>query len=690
MLLIEDKHMKKIKGVSLTDGLNRKNHDFPLDLILNTYENSWKDAGPSYFNHDISKLIGWSYTIGIYIEPGKTYVLNEIAIPENDEENESLVKNGRAYLYSKCCEGRKEEYDVLKEMLSDKLTDQSIPASINCVAYYDMKIISKVFTKLDVDSDGLIDLRLLTPVLPGVYRKGKYLLFAHRYFRRNCCLLNSLNDEFLRRLQNLQNSNLNVKIALDLDMIGLAGSEREELEYQYWWGPKFNDDLSSIPDGITRHNNENYSSLSNICFTEFGWYEQDGRRTFECEEVVDIHNIECEDIEYCGCRFVHSMLNPTTCVPNHLDGAIRAYTDELMLERLGQNIAQSERNTKYTKLWRIDNDMPVDLWKELIAHYYRDNMLVGEYFNGEDGTLTMMVSEEDNDLDKRTHSNKYIPTNMNSNDGLRLLFHYEALYDMKKDLEVQIDSNAFCIMNGEKVRVIESETITIIKLIKSYGAKISMPEIARIGCEDMILNFPTFVCRNIKAAQVVQNAIAELCKIWAVKKNDRLISYSIAVNYDNEAVFVSFAGHVSDFAIIFEKIGTSFPGNSGLKKWIEDLYRENNKFSRSCSQRPDIFDIASNYGGLRFKRSLVPKKYQKAIVFEDKCLKVKCKGSKEMVEELQKNGIGMSPIFRINETLCSKCKEDYRLCTCIKYIDDMYEEIQKCELIDIAWANRFA
>lgn len=57
----------------------------------------------------------------------------------------------------------------------------------------------------------------------------------------------------MSRIEQVDRTTSSVKVAIDLDCIGLAGTEHEELEYQYWWGPKFNDDLNSIPLGVTVH-----------------------------------------------------------------------------------------------------------------------------------------------------------------------------------------------------------------------------------------------------------------------------------------------------------------------------------------------------------------------------------------------------------------------------------------------------
>ncbi|WP_373485859.1 hypothetical protein [Acetobacterium malicum] len=682
--------MLTTRGVAMSDGLNRKNHYFSLNAIINAYEAAWKQGTPSNLNHDSTKLIGWNCITGIFMEPGKAYVTNEMSIPETKKEHDTLMKKNMDYLYKKYYIDRKEKYDELKLMLADKLTDKSRPALISCVAYEEENILFKVFPEIKKEMNkGLIDINLMTPVYPGIFKKGEYLIFAHRYFRRNCFVLNSLNEEFLQRLQDLQTSGLKVQIALDINMIGLLGTENAELEYQYWWGPKFNEDLFSIPTGVTRHSNEHYDNLfTNLCFTEFGWYVQDGRQTFECEEVSDQPNIKDSDSEYYGCRFVHSMLNPITNLPNHLDGAIRAYTDEKMLERLDISIDKTERDTWYTKLWRIDNDMSVSLWKELITHYYRDNMLIGEYFSAEDEEYTKIVLE-DKAEDEITPLQKYIPVDMNINDGIRIYYRYMPAIDINEEYDVVLKSNEFLVYEERRIRVMESETITILKLLKRYGLNIRIPATARIGHEDMVFNFPTFMCKNADKAKIVQKVIADLCKVWSDRNDNRLISYSIATNYENEAIYFSFAGHVSDFKSIFARVGTTFPQKDAVNKWIEVLYNENNKFP-IATQHPKISDIMTDSSHLRFRRALVPTEYLQEIKMEDKFLTADFIVKKETAEELIKNKIGIAPIYHIEKTKCMSCQKDYISCDCVKFIDDISEEIQKFKLIGAAWTNRLA
>mgnify|MGYP005831289865 CR=1 FL=1 len=92
------------------------------------------------------------------------------------------------------------------------------------------------------------------------------------------------------------------------------------------------------------------------------------------------------------------MINDVTNRPYHLDGAIRAYTMEKMVQRLDVDIKHSGRDTQYTKIWRIDGDIEIALWKELITHYYRDNMQIGEYFGGVDSKINLSHTKHINGI----------------------------------------------------------------------------------------------------------------------------------------------------------------------------------------------------------------------------------------------------------------------------------------------------
>lgn len=285
--------MKRYRGIAITDGMNRYNELFPFTAMLKAYNESDPIGLPSNYSHDNTRMAGWSFLTGIFFEPGKAYLTDELFIPENKTDKEKLKMRLAHHANKRYVEEHKDEIEELKHLLGSNLSKNASIAPINGVAFYDKGILYKLFPELKPkDRKGLIELKELTAVGPGIYRRGKFIMFAHTYFRRNCALVNSLNTHFLSLLQSIDKPELTIRIKLDPDLIGLYGTTTETREYQYWWGPKFNDDLTKIKLGVARYKNEAYDNVfTNIDFTEFGWYEQDGQKTLECEEVEDRENI---------------------------------------------------------------------------------------------------------------------------------------------------------------------------------------------------------------------------------------------------------------------------------------------------------------------------------------------------------------------------------------------------------------
>ena len=141
--------------------------------------------------HDRTKPIGYTMLTGIYMEPGK------------------------AYDYKIFCEEHKKELDTLIEKLGDVLSDKFRVAPVGqAVAIKDKDIVYRFFPKWsETIKDGLADVWNLEPIctknesrekgflVPGVYQKEGYLLFAHQFFRRSLSILNTTNEEFLIHLK---------------------------------------------------------------------------------------------------------------------------------------------------------------------------------------------------------------------------------------------------------------------------------------------------------------------------------------------------------------------------------------------------------------------------------------------------------------------------------------------------------
>lgn len=700
--------MEVYQGVAMTDGINRKNHVFPLSTIIKVYRDSWHTAIPMNLGHDRTKPIGYSMLTGVYMEPGKAYVTNASALMDTKEEHEMMRKMIKCYDYKIFCEDHKNELDVLVEKLGNVLSDNFRVAPVGqAVAISDKGIVYRLFPELSgTIKDGLIDVRDVEPVytkdqngekgglVPGVYHKGGYLLFAHQFFRRSLSILNSTNEKFFNTFEKLRDvSSVELRLALDMDMIGLVGTENTELEYQYIRGPYFNDDLTSIPEGVTCYENEHYDNLfSNLLSTQFYWHLQDRKRTFECEELCDRENVSFDDGESMlwGCRYVHSMINPSTGLPIHLDGAIRLYNDEQILKRIDSktDISKYGKDSEYIKLWRVDNAFSISMWKELISSFYRENALIGEYFGGVDEKYDQIKKESNEHNSVVRKPNDFASIELEEGDGARIYFRYDKKFDIAEGRHIEVyNKDSFLHKDGEKIKILDADTVTLLKYLKRKGLNVRIPVTSLIDFNDMIYNFPTLQCISLDVADVVLTAINDLSQIWVKHGDDRLLSFGIMVNLAEESGHISFAGHVSDFVKLF----ASIPKMSAIAfdEWIEAVYQANNTFKLG-NDHPNKFHLIHG-DVVCFKRFIIhPDKIEKMWI-EDGVVNARFKITKEEESELLQHKIASAPFYKIHQDRCAKCGKDYAQCACVKFIDeDVSDEVVKADLLGLIWTNRNA
>ena len=680
--------MITFSGIVATDQPNRYNEIFPLQAMFNSYSSQWNDILPSFANHDHTKSIGYSRISGIFLQPKIAYLLNEMSFGENDEDYSRIKKYNYNYLYKKCINDNKEKYELLEKNLQDYIIDNAIRYWVNSVFIYNEGIVGRVFPNLkeSIDDKGLIDIKILHPVLPGIYSYNGYLLFAHRYYRRNCSYLNTLNTSFLERIERIadEDKTLDIKIAIDFDCIGLLGTEHSEFEYQYWWGPKFNNSLKDIPLGVTRHSNEHYNELmSNIRFMDFGWYKQDKKHTFECEEITDIPNLRIDGVEMFGCRFVHSMVDNVSGFPTHLDGAIRAYDTEKMVKRIDISIKDCERDTKYTKLWRIDGALTIEKWKELITHYYRDNMMPGEYFGGNDEQITEIKKQKSDNEDK-TSLKDFVPCDINSGDGLRILFSFQDTEKMDEQFDIIISSTFSLYFKDTPQKCVEIETIDLYKDLTRRGYNVCFNEMSIIDFGDMVYNYPVFYCRNQEIASDLMQSLSEFCRTWTDRRDNRVISFTIRVNYTSRMGNYSFLGHVDDFADYFVSNYSFIPTEDDIYEWLQNTYTFISKKSENKSAIQP-FDIIFNNSFLTTKRKYISQ--NKISVHSDGGFELLLLD--EEIKIVEENQIIPATVLLVKKQDCSKCNDNYMNCSCVKYLDnDISTIITDAQPLGYIWTNK--
>ena len=277
---------------------------------------------------------------------------------------------------------------------------------------------------------------------------------------------------------------------------------------------------------------------------------------------------------------------------------------------------------------------------------------------------------------------------MTKGDGIRIFVRYTNKFEVAAGRDIGIyNKDAFVCQDGVKIKILDADTITLLKYLRRKGLSLRIPITSLIDFNDMIYNFPTLCCRSELVVDTVIEAIKELCQAWESNGDDRLIAFGIMINLENESAHVSFAGHVSDFVQLFNSIQKVV--DISFEEWIDNIHQKNNLF-KSGDDYPNKFKLIHG-DVVCFHRLIVsPSKIHK-IWWEDGALKGQLNLSKDEAEYLREHKIIMAPFYRIKEDVCKKCGGDYSKCNCVKFIDkDVSDEVTKADMSGMTWTNRNA
>jgi hypothetical protein len=211
---------------------------------------------------------------------------------------------------------------------------------------------------------------------------GDYGLFPHAALRPA--------RELVHDLWKLAESGASVQVALDPHAVVPRSEIRGVGLYDYWFGMKL--DLARLDDptatGRTVHARRP-ELQSRFTFpllrTEFTWSADGPLKTLQVQETVpgelvwSDHDGVFQRSRYVINRYLHSIRDTRSRSFVHLDGAAKAFPRELYGPTV-DNPELPQGEPLYRKLFRIDGSIPDDEWARLVAHFFRENELVIEYF----------------------------------------------------------------------------------------------------------------------------------------------------------------------------------------------------------------------------------------------------------------------------------------------------------------------
>jgi hypothetical protein len=698
--------MKELLAVSNSDQVALDGTRFTVGALESGLDQWWRFGLPSHLSHDRHRPFAWAVGLALHIEPSLVRATNLIYVPETIEEQERIAAAIHAQRTRCIDEEVAPHLPELESRLSKHLSGECDAHYANCVALVQPALARRAFADVFqcADEDGLVPLAMLSSKLnlraPGVFERGGLLLFAHPYLRRSLSRLNSLNVPFLEALSEVEaREGVHARLCLDEHMVGLAETYSRRIEMEYWWGPRFSEDLTSIKPGVCRHEGDELLRLFHgVSATEFFWYEQGGLRCLECEEIRDLPTVGVAQDAF-GCRYVHCLVDPLQGTPTHLDGAIRLYDEASMLERMEVNLRHASRHTRYTKLWRVDGPLPVPAWKALVTHYYRDNRLVGEYLGGVDNSDHIAPHPVHATAESAPLS-AYVPCNLEAGDGIRLaLSYHERTEEAEQGHLVKPLQSLLC--GSDDLPYVEADTVDLVKALRRMGEEVQLPDgVNLVAFEDTVINFPLLLHlgpRSPELANRTQKAIGQLCEAWIRRGDDRVVTYTVGIQYADRDVYISVAGHVQDLDAWLKSEESVCPADaSRFGAWCEAAAKAVSAVAREAKDIPPLREMLGRSGVLHFARRFTKPsechlRYEgnaRAII-GDVCVEG-C--TQEVSQLIDCRKLRVSCAFLVRESTCSRCgAKPYHRCDCSKYLDPgVVEEISDARLLGAFWTNRHA
>lgn len=688
--------MHSYLGILSSDSVNRDGTVITFEALEASTSETALRGMPSLIEHDFHRPLGWIFPFGILIEPKISKTVGNFNICNNTEDADLIypkIQDYWQYVNHNSCKDYTDEFKVL---LGENFSSEGRFIHKGTVSYHLESITSKMFPDIftNTDKSGLVYLDDILAVFDyigsGIFksRKSDFCIFCHQFFSRNLSLLNNFNtyfiDEFIRLNSNKE---IKLRIAIDPDLIGLSKSYRGFLEHDYWWGPKFSDDISSLPDQVTRYeSNEEQKFYNNILGTEFWWKTDAHEKTLEIEEIREAPSLGLGK-DFYGCRYIHSIYDTKKKEFNHFDGAVRVYTEDQILSRWETNINKAGKNTDYTKLFRIDGKLELSEWKKLCILYYKGNPLLFEYFGAKEEYESVQNPARIQDM-----AIKYLPAKIELEDGIRIFASYHSKRVDYKDFERKIiNPDTVGNQNGDSSSALEYNIIEIEKYLKRNGGTLEYPEdINFIKPFDSYTNYPIILHGSENTENLVQLTIEAFSTIFQIQNKtlNKTISFTIGWEMKDFEVRLSVFGKSSEIVKWLNGFNHIPAEYKNFRQWL--ITQRKWIYLNYDYREKDYTHLLQEDGVFYINRQLIN---HEMISFPDQNNKnyyeIHTKGDAELTRFIDEKMVTASYMGIIRKASCSKTGQDYLTCETSEYLDDDVKmNIEKIELAAFFWTDQ--
>lgn len=316
--------------------------------------------------------------------------LNRYLQYQNEEKMEELKKHSVIidefikYCNSKQINLTKENFDYIQ--------------TIGIIAKYP-NIVYLLNEKIIPDKENLVGMNLLEseyqmkPFASGYYYSDKYMVMAHPYFRRgyhdNCNFAPRFIDVFWK----FNKKDIQKHIAIDSDRVRINVDNTMYMEFDTWYGAKFQETIKDIDDGVVKlrppldlNSFEIEFFFGDTYALDIKWSSKNGIKTFQAEEFKSEKcKISRNGKDFFPTKYLHAEFDMNKNTFRHFDGAIHFYTSDEYYQRRDSDFNHNNKNssqlkTLSLKLFKVNGLISIDDWTELTSQYLTGNPLVFEYF----------------------------------------------------------------------------------------------------------------------------------------------------------------------------------------------------------------------------------------------------------------------------------------------------------------------
>ena len=268
---------------------------------------------------------------------------------------------------------------------------------IGMLAYYP-KLVEMLIPDKQRDKDGLYSIRSLLETMhtqkgfSGALQSDRFVVLFSKYFRRGFNPSMNWAPDFVGLFGNYWDTQ-DCYIRLDDNRVKINLSGGRYIEKDTWYGPAFSRDIELISDGnVKLVVPQDISDLmikdlfGGIEAWDLNWATSGVEKVFQAMEFSDDHKQANENgEEQFLVRYLHAIYNLKKKAFVHTDGAMMFLTPEEYMERKHSDFNFGKEKCfkpEYRKLFKINGNLPLDDWMQLVSHFLHRNVFVFEYFQG--------------------------------------------------------------------------------------------------------------------------------------------------------------------------------------------------------------------------------------------------------------------------------------------------------------------